>query len=278
MQRNRGLKKVKNPARSSNLGMTLIEVVVAMVIGTAVSLLAYRFYQKFVQGLAQQKQISSLQDGIRNASECINRFLIAGGVSGDSLFFDPHKKLSADIVNGGHRVFDVNADSSTLSVYGNFTGSAASLASPVVDKTIRSVKTDKPWLFKAGGYAYIYAGSAQEVANILSISDSTLNLADDFFAPYPKGTLIFPLERIRVSLVNTKTLRVSRESPNGVASFVREFTPTDHVGDSLNFKVKTVDKKAGQISYALAFTAKAGAPPHLVLARQSDQTIFVRGF
>ena len=44
------------------------------------------------------------------------------------------------------------------------------------------------------------------------------------------------------------------------------------------FKVKTVDKKAGQISYALAFTAKAGGPPHLVLARQSDQTIFVRGF
>jgi prepilin-type N-terminal cleavage/methylation domain-containing protein len=258
--------------------MTLIEVMVAMIISTIISLIAYRFYQKFILGLEQQKKVTSLQEGIRNASECINRYLMAGGVSGDSLFFDPHKKLSATIVNGGHRVFDFNSDSTMLTVYGNFSGSAASLASPVVDKAIRFVKTDKASLFKAGGYAYIYAGSAQEVAHILSISDSTLNFANDFFAPYPKGTLIFPLERVTISLPDSKTLRISRESPNGAANFVRDFTPTEHFSDSLAFKVKTVDKAAGQISYALTFTVKTGSPPQMRLTRQSDQTVFVRGF
>lgn len=259
-------------------GMTLIEILVALIIGTLVCLMAFTFYRNFMAHMERQKQVTSLQDGVRNAVDCINRYLIAGGVAGDSLFFDPHKVLSAPWVNGGHRVFDIKPDSTAIRVYGNFSGSAATLAAPVVNKALHSLKTDKASLFKVGGFAYIYAGSAQEVALINSISDSTLFVSDDFFAPYPKGTLIFPLERISITLPDKQTLRVSRESANGTLAFVRNFTPSQHAGDSLDFRVKAVDREAGQIAYSLTFTAMTGAPTHTKLTRKSDQTVFVRGF
>ncbi len=258
--------------------MTLIEILVAIAIGALVCLIAFTFYGHFMAQMERQKQVTSLQDGVRNAVDCINRYLIAGGVAGDSLFFDPHKVLTAPWVNGGHRVFDIKPDSSAIRVYGNFTGSAATLAAPVVNKAVRSLKTDKASLFTVGGFAYISAGSAQEVAVIASIIDSTISVADDFFAPYPKGTLIFPLERISITLPDKQTLRVSRESANGTLAFVRNFTPSQHAGDSLDFKVKAVDREAGQIAYSLTFTAMTGAPTHTLLVRRSDQTVFVRGF
>ena len=178
--------------------MTLVEILVTLVIGTIVCTIAYAFYRNFMGHLERQKQVTSLQEGIRNAVDCINRYLVAGGVSGDSLFFDPHKKLAIPFVNGGHRVFDVAEDSGSISVYGNYSGGAGNIASPILDKKQRWLKTDKAGLFRVGGYAYIYAGSAQEVARIVSINDSMLTVENDFFAPYPKGTLIFPLERVRI--------------------------------------------------------------------------------
>lgn len=257
-------------------GMTLVEILVTLAVTFIVCAVAYAFYRNFMGSLERQKQVTSLQEGIRNAVDCINRYLVAGGVAGDSLFFDPHRKLSAPMVNGGHRVFEVAGDSASLSVYGNYSGSAASLAAPVVDKNARFLKTDKPGLFRAGGYAYIYAGSAQEVARIRDVRDSTVYVEDDFFTYYPKGTLIIPLERVRIYLDKGRTLLVSRERPDGGAAFVRDFTPSAHAGDSLEFKVRSVDRQAGQVDYSLTFAARTRK--HMLLARRSDQTVFVRGF
>jgi hypothetical protein len=228
--------------------------------------------------LERQKQVTSLQEGIRNAVDCINRYLVAGGVAGDSLFFDPHHRLPTPLINGGHRVFEIAGDSTWLAVYGNYSGTAGNLAAPVVNKSVRSLMTDKPELFKAGGYAYIYAGSAQEVARVTGVSGNTLFVADDFFAYYPKGTLIFPLERVRIGLGADKTtLQVARESPDGSSGgFVRDFAPSSHAGDSLEFKVRSIDRQAGQVAYSLTFAAKTRK--NITLARKSDQTVFVRGF
>jgi prepilin-type N-terminal cleavage/methylation domain-containing protein len=269
---------MKEVRRGKVSGMTLVEIMVALVVSSIVCIIAFTFYRNFMASLERQKKVTALQNELRNAVDCINRYLIAGGVSGDSLFFDPHKVLSAPIVNGGHRVFDLKPDSTSIIVYGNYSGSSGTLALPVIDKTIRSLKTHNINLFKPGSYAYIYAGSAQEVAKIISISDSTLTVANDFFAAYPKGTLIFPLERIRFLRSNNKTLTVSREGANGAAGFVREFALTHPMGDSVDFKVTAVDWKSGQISYALCFSAKTGAPSYTVLERKSEQTVFVRGF
>jgi prepilin-type N-terminal cleavage/methylation domain-containing protein len=258
-------------------GMTLIELMVTLVIASFVCSIAFYFYRNFMGHLERQKQVTSLQEGIRNAVDCINRYLVAGGVSGDTLFFDPHRKLTSPIVNGGHRVFDIAPDSSSISVYGNYSGSAASLASPVVDKTQHTVRTDNPGLFRVGGYAYIYAGSAQEVARIRSISGPNLTVEDDFFASYPKGTLIFPLERVRIYRDEKQALQVARESANGTPIFVRDFVPSKHPGDSLEFKIKSVDRQAGQVAYSLTFAARS-RQANMLLARRSDQTVFVRGF
>jgi hypothetical protein len=127
-----------------------------------------------------------------------------------------------------------------------------------------------------GGFAYISAGSAQEVTRITGISGSTIQVANDFFAFYPKGTLIFPLERVRI-FKQGQTLMVSKERPDGGAAFVRDFTPSARPGDSLEFKVRSVDRQAGQVAYSLTFAAKA-ARSQITLARRSDQTVFVRGF
>ena len=258
-------------------GMTLLEILVAMVVTTIVCTIAFAFYRNFMGSLERQKQVTSLQEGIRNAVDCINRYLVAGGVAGDSLFFDPHKILAIPLVNGGHRVFEITPDSTSLSVYGNYSGSAGSLTLPVVDKASRSLTTDKANLFKVGSYAYIYAGSAQEVTRIRSISGGVLTFDNDFFAYYPKGTLIFPLERVRIFRGLGQTLQVSRERPDGGSAFVRDFVPSAHPGDSLEFKVKAVDRQAGQVAYSLTFATKTQRS-QITLARRSDQTVFVRGF
>src|SRR5690606_8316523 len=259
-------------------GMTLLELMVGSIIGTLVIVIAFTFYRNLMTNLERQKQVTAMQDGIRNAVDCINRYLIAGGVSGDSLFFDPHRKLGMPMVNGGHRVFEVAADSSSLSVYGNYSGSGATIVAPILDKSQRWFKTDKPRLFKSGGFAYIYAGSAQEVARIVSVHDSIVALENDFFAPYPRGTLIFPLERVRIFRGAGQTLRVARESANGSAIFPREFIPSGRPGDSLVFKVNSLDRRSGQIDYSLTFLATAVGRSKTRLARRSEQTVFVRGF
>lgn len=260
-------------------GISLLELLIAIVLGCAVTILAYSFYQNMMSRLERQKRVSAIQDGIRTAVDCINRYLIAGGVSGDSLFFDPHRALALPLVNGGHRVFDMAADSSELRVYGNYSGSAATVSDPVVDENQRFVKVagGKASLFRAGGFAYIFAGSAQEVARISSIRDSTLFVRDDFFATYPKGTLIFPLERIRISRTGA-ALQVVRETASGQPVFPREFVPTSHPGDSLEFKVRGLNHATGQIAYALTFGAVAPDRSRTRLVRRSEQTVFVRGF
>jgi hypothetical protein len=260
--------------------MTLLEIIVAMVLGSAVTALAYSFYQNMMGNLERQKRVTALQDGIRTAVDCINRYLIAGGVSGDSLFLDPHRLLPLPVVDGGHRVFQVSPDSSELHVYGNYSGGAGTVSDPVLDRNQGFVKTDKAHLFKAGGYAYIFAGSAQEVARITSIRDSALYVADRFFAPYPKGTLIYPLERIRISLArdDETTLEVIRETASGSPIFPRTFTPTAKPGDSLEFKVRSVDVVTGQVAYALTFAATSPTREKARLVRRSEQTVFVRGF
>lgn len=258
-------------------GMTLVEILVTMVISAIICTVAYTFYRNFMGHLERQKQVTSLQEGIRNAVDCINRYLVAGGVAGDSLFFDPHKKLAIPFVNGGHRVFDIADDSASISVYGNYSGGAGNIASPITKKDQRWFKTDKAGLFRVGGYAYIYAGSAQEVTRIVSINDSMLAVENDFFAPYPKGTLVFPLERVRIYEDAKGVLQVSRESAAGSPIFVRDFKPTKLPGDSLDFKVKSVDRQAGQVAYSLTMAAKTRRS-NITLARRSEQTVFVRGF
>jgi hypothetical protein len=260
--------------------MTLLEIIVAMVLGSAVTALAYSFYQNMMGNLERQKRVTALQDGIRTAVDCINRYLIAGGVSGDSVFHDPHRLLPLPWVNGGHRVFEVAADSGELHVYGNFSGGAGTVSDPVLGRDQGYVKTDKAHLFRAGGYAYIFAGSAQEVARIVSIRDSALHVANPFFVPYPKGTLIYPLERIRISRApqDGTLLEVVRETASGAPIFPRRFAPTSRPGDSLEFKVRSVDFVTGQIAYALTFVATSPTRGKSMLVRRSEQTVFVRGF
>jgi prepilin-type N-terminal cleavage/methylation domain-containing protein len=258
-------------------GITLIEIIIAIVLGSAVTTLAYSFYQNMMGNLERQKRVTAIQDGIRTAVDCINRFLIAGGVSGDSLFYDPHRLLPLPIVNGGHRVFDVTADSAVLRVYGNYSGGAATVEDPVVNKGLRQITVSNPGIFRAGGYAYIFAGSAQETARITSIRGNILYVGNDFFAYYPKGTLIYPLERIRIAR-NGTTLEVHRETAAGAPVFPREFVPTSKPGDSLEFKVRSLDHETGQIGYALTFVGEAPGRTHMKLVRRSEQTVFVRGF
>jgi prepilin-type N-terminal cleavage/methylation domain-containing protein len=257
-------------------GMTLMEIIVTLVVTSVVCTIAFAFYRNFMGSLERQKQVTSLQEGVRNAVDCINRYLVAGGVAGDSLFFDPHRILAIPFVNGGHRVFEIAGDSTTLSVYGNYSGSAGNLTAPIVDKGQRWLTADNAGLFRVGGYAYISAGSAQEVTRVTGVSGNTIRVGNDFFAFYPKGTLIFPLERVRI-FQQGQTLMVSKERPDGGDAFVRDFTPSAHPGDSLEFKVRSVDRQAGQVAYSLTFAAKTRRS-QITLARRSDQTVFVRGF
>ena len=96
--------------KDKSAGMTLVEILVGLVITTLVCAIAYAFYRDFMGSLERQKQVTSLQEGIRNAVDCINRYLVAGGVAGDSLFFDPHHRLPTPLINGGHRVFEIAGD------------------------------------------------------------------------------------------------------------------------------------------------------------------------
>lgn len=259
--------------------MTLLEILVALILSSAVSAVAYSFYRNMMGGMERQKRVAALQDGVRTAVDCINRYLVAGGVSGDSLFFDPHGLLSLPVVNGGHRVLEVSRDSTELRVYGNYSGGATTLSAPVLNKNQRYVQVADASLFKAGGYAYFFAGSAQEVARVTAIRGGAIHVANDLFAFYPKGTLAYPLERIRIARdPGTQALTVARESAGGGLIFPRTFVPTSRPGDSLEFKVRSLDHEAGQITYALTFAARAPDRSKMRLIRRSEQTVSVRGF
>src|SRR5688572_29232439 len=120
-------------SKRTQTGLSLLEIIIAMILGTAVSGLAYSYFRNFLRDMERQKRVNTLQENIRSAVESVNRFVISGGVAGDSLFFDPHGVLPLPFVNGGHQVFNVSPDSSAITVYGNFSGEAATLALPVLD-------------------------------------------------------------------------------------------------------------------------------------------------
>lgn len=269
------------PARSAQMGMTLIEIMVTVVITTIVGLFIYAFVRNWLGQMERQKTVERVQTSVREATRSIDKYLVSSGVGGDSLFYDPHRLLSAPLVDGGHRVFEVSRDSLSLTAYGNYTGMVANISEPMVDKSARAFKVDKPAALRGHPYVYITAGSAQEVAQVTRIdNDGTVRLSHDTFVPYPKGTLVFALERVRISVVNRNQLQVSRESAQGKAGFVRDFTPVGRVvvGDTVNFKVTGMNRMGGRIEYALRFATKTKGRTPMVLERKAEQTVLVRGY
>lgn len=268
-------------ARPAQKGMTLIEIMVTVVITTIVGLFIYAFVRNWLGQMERQKTVERVQTSVREATRSIDKYLVSSGVGGDSLFYDPHRLLSAPLVDGGHRVFEISRDSLILTAYGNYTGMVANLSEPMVDKSARAFKVDKPAALRGHAYVYVTAGSAQEVARVTRIdNDGTVRLSHDTFVPYPKGTLVFALERVKVSVKDRNQLLVSRESAEGKAGFVRDFTPVGRVvaGDTVNFKVTDLNRMGGRIHYALRFATKTKGRSPLVLERKAEQTVLVRGY
>jgi prepilin-type N-terminal cleavage/methylation domain-containing protein len=273
--------QVATGRKQPQLGMTLIEIMVTVVVTTIVSLFIYAFVRNWLGQMERQKTVERLQASVREATKSIDKYLVSSGVGGDSLFYDPHRLLSAPLIDGGHRVFELSRDSLILTAYGNYTGQVANIAEPMTDKAARAFKVDKAAALRGFAYVYVTAGSAQEVAQVARVdADGTVRLTHDTFVPYPKGTLVFPLERIRISVLNRNHLLVSRESAQGKAGFVRDFLPTAKlaVGDTVNFKVTTLDRLGGRIGYSLRFATKTKGRKPLVLERKASQTVLVRGY
>ncbi len=267
------------PGSWGQRGITLIELMVAMSITSVVALMGYGFYRYWSGQMTRQKMVEALQSHAREATQSINRYLVSSGVGADSLFFDPHKLLNATIYNGGHLVYEVSKDSTKLTSYGNFSGQVANISQPMLFVTDRAAMVDKPEALRGYSYVYITAGSAQEVAKVASI-DATgkVRFTHDTWIPYPKGTLIFPLERVVIYAPDKRHLQIRRESADGKPGFVRDFQPSGYVGDSLSFRVTGIHRLAGKLSYALRFTTRTMDRSHQVLLRNADQTILVRGF
>lgn len=273
-----GLSRCGEVARGRR-GITLIELMVAMSITTVVALMAYGFYRYWSGQMMRQKMVEALQSHAREATQSINRYLVSSGVGADSLFFDPHKLLNAAFYNGGHLVYEVSKDSAKLTSYGNFSGQVATVSLPMLFVGDRAVKVDKPEALRGVTYVYITAGSAQEVAKVASIDAAgKVRFTHDTWIPYPKGTLIFPLERIVIYAPDKRHLQIRRESADGRPGYVRDFQPSGYAGDSLSFRVTGINRLAGKLSYALRFSTRTQDRSHQVLVRNADQTVLVRGF
>jgi hypothetical protein len=262
-----------------HIGMTLIEILVALSVTCVVALLVFSFYRYWMGQMIRQKMVATLQGNLRETTQSIDRYLVSCGVGEDSIFFDPHRLLSDDWVDGGHRVFKLSPDSLTLTAYGNFTGSVASVKNPMLFTTEKALKVDKPNALRGHSFVYISAGSAQEVAQVAGIdADGTVRFTHDMWVPYPKGTLVFPLERLVIKTTAKNHLQVRRETASGKPGFTRDFEPSGYPGDSLQFKVTSLNRSAGQVAYTLRFLARTKGRAARWLERKADQTVLVRGF
>jgi type II secretory pathway pseudopilin PulG len=259
--------------------MTLIEILVALSITCVVTLMVYAFYRNWMEQMNRQKLVEHLQTEIREARQSIDKYLVSSGVAGDSLFFDPHRLLTAPLLNGGHQVFGVSADSQTFTAFGNYSGEVVHISEPVINQTDRQIKVDNASVLKNVDYVYITAGSAQEVAKIASISaGGTIRFSHDLWVPYPKGTLVLPLERISIKVFNKKQLSVTRENAQGKAIVTRAFLPSGMPGDSVAFRIRGINRLAGQLEYQLAFAAKTRGRSPTLLVREAEQSLLVRGY
>jgi len=260
-------------------GLTLIELLVGLAVTVLVSLIVYSFYQNWMGQMGRQKRVAALQANLREATQSINRYLVSGGLGGDSLFFDPHRLLSAPLIDGGHAVFESEKGGLTLTVYGNFSGEVTQVSEPMIFVSERGVKVDKPAVLKGYPYAYINAGSTQEVVQVSAVgADGKVSFTHDTWIPYPKGTLVFPLERVVVETEGKDQLQVRRETAAGKPVFVRRFNPSGNTGDSVFFRADKVDAMAGQIQYSLQFYARQGGLHSELLERKAEQTVLLRGF
>jgi type II secretory pathway pseudopilin PulG len=259
--------------------MTLIEVMVACSISCVVALMVYAFYRNWMEQMNRQKLVEHLQSQIREARQSIDKYLVSSGVAGDSLFFDPHRLLTGPVQNGGVQVFQVSSDSQSLMAYGNYSGEVVHITEPVINKSDRAVKVDNPSALESVDYVYITAGSAQEVAKVSGVSaNGTIRFSHDLWVPYPKGSLIFPLERVSIRVVQKNQLHVSRENAQGKAFFKRTFEPSGMAGDSVAFRIRGMNRLAGQLEYQLAFAAKTRGRSPALLVREAEQTLLVRGY
>lgn len=258
--------------------MTLIEILVTLIITVMMVLVIHAFYRHWHGGMARERTVDQVQGRLREATESLNRFLLSSGVTGDSLFFDPHRALAEPWINGGHRVFTLKDGGRALIAYGNFTGKVCYLDAPVVDKRQRFFQVTDRSVVAGHSYLYLSAGSAQEVVRVSAVqADGTVGTADDLFAFYPKGSLVFPLERIRAE-VEGESLVLSRQDASGKTKWARRFDPTEQEGDSTFFQVLEVLPVSGQMRYRLGFFGKLTRGELRFAERSTDQDLLIRGF
>jgi len=271
-------------------GITLLELVVSMTIVSLVAIMAYRMQKNHSAAAERQKRIGWLQRDLKEATESINKYLVGAGVAGDSVFFDPWK--IADGVKTVIPVYRVSADKETLSVYGNFGRGVITLSQPTLNTSSKQViAKNAASLFVVGDCIFFNAGATQEVNTIRAISnDSTLLLDNNLYIPYPKGTVAFPLMRIKVARTAYDDLKVTvyKATKNnqrvGKGMSVRNLKGKRNlkaatVGqDSVFFKVVNVNLMSGQIQYSLRYSTRLNDKPKTVISRAMTPTVFVRGF
>jgi hypothetical protein len=148
----------------------------------------------------------------------------------------------------------------------------------VVDKGSRRFQVTDPSVVAGHSYLYLSAGSAQEVVRVTGIqANGMVGAGNDFFAFYPKGSLVFPLERIRIE-VKGENLVLARQSASGKGSFQRTFDATEGLGDSTSFNITELNPIAGQLKYRLGFYAKLDRGKLRFAERVTEQDLLIRGF
>lgn len=281
-------------------GLTLIEVLVAGLITSLLSVMVYMYFKRNFNAHERQKRVSELQRQSTETIESINRYLVGAGMPGDTAFYDPNKILdpASSATTSNRSAFQV-LNNNEIIVYGNILSRgkeqpAATLSYPVTNSTAAQptiVSRDFKKMtgkdaFKVGDFVYLHAGSAQEVAKVQALlNDTSISLSAALKVPYPRGSLIFPFSRVRIrkSPTTRDVLEVNWETANGAATIAtRRFTPTKTIKqlekDSVLFTINSVDKAAGRIEYTLGFYNRLNDRSRTWLNRTVRQTVFIRGF
>ncbi len=260
-------------------GITLVELIVAMAVSMITVVGAFWWFNSVWKRSVRQNEIQQMEVQLREATKALNSYLRACGTgSGDAFFYDPLDISTApiDTLGGLKRVISVSGG--VMDLYGNFTGNSTVMKAPMITDLDR-VKVSNPFIFTTGTSLYINGGSTQEVQRIKSISaDSMIVFENNAMIAYPRGTLIFPLERIQIDASGGKSLKMNRYTAFGTLKSSKAFIPSGRSGDDVIFTITGNNIAARRMDYTLTFAINNNSTSKTRVQKSSDQVVYMRGF
>jgi len=189
-------------------GFTTIELLVALTLVLTVSGLVYTAVRPQVRNAGAQVRMANMQLGSRAFFDLFARELRMAGYGADPLMPGMPPAVAID-----GQALILNGNFSNVKTVGSGTG------------TIVTVSSSGG--FAVGNYLAIRSFLGGEAARIADIGQNAIYLATPLSRPYPQGSEVYQIERLRYEVVDGSLLRNGQPVLDGIASLTVQYYLAD---------------------------------------------------